>query len=265
MKFQGKAAVVFGGSGAIGAEVARTLARQGAEVHLVARGRQRLDRVVQGIVSDGGRAFAVPVDVTGLEGLESAMVALARRSGRIDIAVNATAFPHDQGTELSGLSPEAFSDGFAPGLMAAFNIARAVVPQMDQSRGGVIMTLVPPAAPMAMPGHLGHIVGCAGIEAFSRALASELGQRNIRVLCLRSHAIPEALAAGSYTRGLFAPKAAAMGLAVEDWVQGAAGSTMLRRLPTLAQVAETVAFLASDAAGAMTAAVVNMTSGAVPD
>lgn len=265
MQLLGRTAVVFGGSGAIGAEVARTLARKGAEVHLVARGRERLERVVQGIVLDGGQAFAVPADVTGLQALETAMVALARRSGGIDIAVNATAFPHDQGTELSDLSPEAFSEGFAPGLMAAFAIARAVVPQMDRARGGVILTIVPPAGPMAMPGHLGHIVGCAGIEAFSRALAGELGQRNIRVLCLRSHAIPEALEAGSYTRELFASKAAAMGLAVEDWVQGAAGSTILRRLPTLAQVAETVAFMASDAAGAMTAAVVNMTAGAVPD
>jgi len=44
-----------------------------------------------------------------------------------------------------------------------------------------------------MPGHLGHIVGCAGTEAFVKALASELGPRNIRVLCVRSHAIADAV------------------------------------------------------------------------
>jgi NAD(P)-dependent dehydrogenase (short-subunit alcohol dehydrogenase family) len=49
---------------------------------------------------------------------------------------------------------------------------------------------------MAMPGHLGHIVGCAGIEAFTRALAGELGPKNIRVLCVRSHAIADAVQAG---------------------------------------------------------------------
>lgn len=265
MQLNGKSAVVFGGSGAIGAEVARVLARQGAEVHLIARGAKRLEQVADGIVGEGGKATAATADVGELRSLQAAMAGVAARSGGIDIVVNATSFPHDQGTELLDLSPEAFASGFAPGLMAAFTIARAVVPHMGGARGGVILTVVPPAGPMAIPGHLGHVAGCAGIEGFSRALASEMGPRNIRVLCLRSHAIPEAVAAGSYTRELFEPKAAAMGLSVEDWVQGAAGSTMLRRLPTLAQVAGTVAFLVGDAAGAMTAAVVNMSAGAVPD
>lgn len=265
MRFQGKVAVVFGGSGAIGAAVAGVLAREGAAVHLVARGKDRLDRVAQEIATAGGIAQAVPVDVLDADRLRENMSAVAANDGGIDIVVNATAFAHDQGKELAQLSAAQFSAGFTPGLMAAFGIAQAVVPHMGRDRAGVVLTVVPPAGPMAMPGHLGHIAGCAGLEAFSRALASELGPRNIRVLCLRSHAIPEALAAGSYTRDLFAPKAAAMGLTVEEWVQGAVGSTMLRRLPTMAQVADTIAFLASDAAGAMTAAVVNMTAGAVPD
>jgi NAD(P)-dependent dehydrogenase (short-subunit alcohol dehydrogenase family) len=115
---------------------------------------------------------------------------------------------------------------------------------------------------MAMPGHLGHIVGCAGTEAFTKALASELGPRNIRVICVRSHAIVDAVQAGSYTREVFEPKAQAMGVTVEQWLAGAAQGTMLKRLPTLAQIAEVMAFLASDNAGAMTATVVNMTAGA---
>ena len=62
--------------------------------------------------------------------------------------------------------------------------------------------------------------------------------------------------------GKYVPaKAAAMGLTVEDWLAGAAQGTMLQRLPSLAQVADTVAFLASDQAGAMTATTVNMTAG----
>lgn len=52
---------------------------------------------------------------------------------------------------------------------------------------------------MAMHGHLGHIVGCAGTEAFIKALASELGPANIRVVGVRSHAIVDAVQAGSYT------------------------------------------------------------------
>ena len=112
-----------------------------------------------------------------------------------------------------------------------------------------------------MPGHLGHVVGSAGMEAFTRALACELAPSNIRVICVRSHALVGAVQAGSYTGEVFAPKAQAAGLTVEQWVAGAAQSTMLKRLPTLSQIAELMTFLASDHAGAMTATVVNMTAG----
>lgn len=132
---------------------------------------------------------------------------------------------------------------------------------MGGNRAGVILTIVAPAAPMAMPGHLGHIVGCAGTEAFIKALASETGPINIRVVGVRSHAIVDAVAAGSYTGEIFTAKAQSMGLTVDQWL-GAAQSTMLARLPTLAQIAEVTTFLASDHASAMTATVVNITGGA---
>ena len=111
-------------------------------------------------------------------------------------------------------------------------------------------------------GHLGHIVGCAGTEALTRALAAELGTKNIRVLCVRSHAIADAVQAGSHVGAIFAARAQAMGITVEQFLGGAAQSTLTHRLPTLAQVADTIAFLASDAAGAMTGTTVNMTAGA---
>jgi NAD(P)-dependent dehydrogenase (short-subunit alcohol dehydrogenase family) len=85
------------------------------------------------------------------------------------------------------------------------------------------------------------------------------------VICVRSHAIADAIQAGSYTRELFETKALAMGLTVQQWLDGAAQSTMLQRLPTLLDVAETVAFLASDHASVITATVINMTAGATPD
>jgi NAD(P)-dependent dehydrogenase (short-subunit alcohol dehydrogenase family) len=180
----------------------------------------------------------------------------------IDVVVNATGFMHDQGKRIDELTLAEFRQGFDPFLTAYFNIAKAVSPKMGAERAGCIITVVAPAANMAMPGHLGHIVGCAGIEAFTRALAGELGPKNIRVLCVRSHAIADAVQAGSYVGELFAAKAKGMGISVDAFLGGAAQSTMLKRLPTLAQVANTIAFLASDEANAMTGTVVNMTAGA---
>ncbi len=260
-----RTAVIFGGSGAIGSAVGLALSRQGVQVHLGARDMARLDEAARLIRSAGGSAEIFEVDVLDAQATADRTASLAARTLGFDIVVNATSFLHDQGKEIGDLSLADFLQGVTPFLTAQFNICKAVASHMGGARGGAIITVVAPAGRMAAPGHLGHIVGCAGLEAFTKTLASELGPRNIRVLCLRSHAIADAVEAGSYTGALFEPKARAMGLSVQDWLGGAAQGTMLKRLPTLSQVAETIAFLASDHAAAMTATAVNVTGGATLD
>lgn len=255
MGLKNKTAVIFGGSGAIGSATAHALAREGADVYLAARNHARLEQVADSIRADGGSASTFVFDAL------DASAQLPDLS-RIDIVVNTTGFMHDQGKRLEALTLDEFRQGFDPFLAAYFNIAKAVSPRMGGEHAGTIITVVAPAANMTMAGHLGHIVGCAGTEALTRALAAELGAQNVRVLCVRSHAIADAVQAGSYVGAIFAAKAQAMGITVEQFLGGAAQSTLNHRLPTLAQVADTIAFLASDAAGAMTGTTVNMTAGA---
>lgn len=262
MLLQDKVVVVFGGSGAIGSTVAKAMAREGAQVHLAARNPATLDRVADDIRATGGRAETVIVDALDEQATLGRMAQLAQQTGGIDVVVNATGFMHDQGKGITDLTLAEFRQGFDPFLTALFTISKAVAPHMGGERRGSILTVVAPAGAMVMPNHLGHIVGCAGAEMFVKALASELGPRNIRVICVRSHAIVDAVAAGSYTADIFTPKAQAMGLTVDQWLGGAAQSTLLKRLPTLAQVAQVMTFLASEHASAMTATVVNMTAGA---
>lgn len=255
MGLKNKTAVIFGGSGAIGSATAHALACEGADVYLAARSHARLEQVADSIRADGGSASTFFFDALDAS-------AQLPDLARIDIVVNATGFMHDQGKRLEALTLDEFRQGFDPFLAAYFNIAKAVSPRMGGEHAGTIITVVAPAANMAMAGHLGHIVGCAGTEALTRALAAELGAQNVRVLCVRSHAIADAVQAGSYVGAIFAAKAQAMGITVEQFLGGAAQSTLNHRLPTLAQVADTIAFLASDAAGAMTGTTVNMTAGA---
>ncbi len=88
-----------------------------------------------------------------------------------------------------------------------------------------------------------------------------LGPSGIRVVCLRSHAIPEAAAIGSHSRDVFRLVAERGGTTVDEMLAGAAGGTLLKRLPTLAEVVNTAVFVASDQAGAMTGTVANLTCG----
>jgi NAD(P)-dependent dehydrogenase (short-subunit alcohol dehydrogenase family) len=265
MLLKDRTAVIYGGSGAIGGAAARVFAREGATVFLVARTQRRLDAIARDIRTAGGKVETAQVDVLDETAVAKHASSVATQAGGIDIVLNATSVMHDQGSLLADLSMEAFMVPIEGFLRPLFSTSKAVAPHMGSRRPGVILTLTAPASKMTVPGHLGHIVSCAAIEAFSRALAGELSPRNVRVICIRSHAIADAPEAGSYTGELFAPKAEAAGVSVSQWLEGAAQTTMLKRLPTLVDVAETAAFLASDRAGAMTAAVANLTCGAVVD
>jgi NAD(P)-dependent dehydrogenase (short-subunit alcohol dehydrogenase family) len=264
MLLENRNAVIYGGGGAIGGAVARVFAREGARVFIAGRTQAKLDAVARDIAAKGGIIETAQVDVLDERSVEKHAGAVAAAGG-IDIALNAVSFMHDQGTLLTNLSLETYMHPIDRFLRSLFITSKAVASHMGKSRPGAILTLTAPAAKMAVSGHLGHIVSCAGIEAFSRALAAELAPRNVRVLCIRPHAIADAPEAGSYTGALFEPKAKAAGLSVSQWLSGAAQTTMLKRLPTLADVAETAAFLASDRAGAMTGTVANLTCGALVD
>jgi NAD(P)-dependent dehydrogenase (short-subunit alcohol dehydrogenase family) len=258
-------AVIFGGSGAIGGAIARVMAREGARVFLGGRSPEKLRLVATDVRAAGGVAETFVFDALDERGTIDRVADISSRAGGIDIAVHATGFPHDQGTTLADLSLAEFMRGVDTFLPALFVTSKSVAPHMGKRRPGVILTVVPPAGRMALPGHLSHVVTCAAEEAFVRVLASELSAKNIRVICLKSHAISGAIANGSYTREIFATKADDAGLSVDDWLDGAAAGTMLGRLPTLSQVAETAAFMASRHASAMTATFINMTAGAVTD
>ncbi|MFF5297443.1 SDR family NAD(P)-dependent oxidoreductase [Paractinoplanes globisporus] len=267
MLLENRNAVIYGGGGAIGGAVARVFAREGARVFIAGRTRAKLDAVAHDVAAGGGKIETAQVDVFDQEAVEKHADAVAASAGSIDIALNAVSVPHDQGTLLADLSVEEFMrpiDGF---LRALFITSKAVARHMGRERPGVILTLSEPGSKLAVGGILGHAASAAGKEAFARVLAAELAPSNIRVVGIRPHAVVDAPAAGSYTGELFKPIAAAAGQSVEQLLHGGgmAQGTLLKRLPTLAEVAETAAFLASDRAAAMTGTIANLSAGALVD
>lgn len=266
MLLTNKTAVVYGGGGAIGGAVARTFAREGARVFVAGRTRRKLDRVVADIVAAGGEAGAHEVDVLDAASVEAHADVVAERAGGIDIAFNATGFVHVQGKPLAALSLAEFEHPVHAYIRSNYLTAKAVARHM-MVRGGVILMITTPVSHMAGPGFMGHCVALAGVEAMTRHLAGELGAHGVRVACIRSHAIADAIAPEleSGTREVFAQMAEPAGLTFDAMLDGAAQSTLLRRLPRLENVAATAAFLASDRAGPMTGAIVNLTGGMLLD
>lgn len=263
MLLKNKTAVVYGGGGAIGGAAAKAFARDGARVFLAGRTRARMEAVAADIRAVGGFAEIAILDALDEQMVERHADAVAQKAGGIDIALNAVGIAHVQGTPLAELSLADFETPVSAYTRTNFLTAKAVARHM---RGrGVMLTLSTPGARMSGVGFLGNGVASAAVEAMSRILAGELGARGIRVICLRPDAIPESLEI-SHARAAFEGFAKRAGMSVDDMLAArAASGPLLRRFPTLAEIGDFAAFVASDRAGAMTGAIANLSCGTLVD
>jgi 3-oxoacyl-[acyl-carrier protein] reductase len=260
MLLQKKNAVIYGGGGAIGGAVARAFAREGAKVFLAGRTLAKLEKVAREISAE-----VAQVDALDEAAVERHADAVAARAGSIDVMLNAVGILHVQGTPFAELSFQDYAHPIAAYTRTNFLTAKAVARHMVKRGSGVILTLSTPGSRMSGSGFLGYGVTCGAIETFSRILAGELGASGIRVVCLRPDAIPEALAT-SHAREVFSGFAERAGISVEAMLaERARTGTLLKRFPTLAEVADFAAFAASDRASAMTGAIANLTCGSLVD
>jgi NAD(P)-dependent dehydrogenase (short-subunit alcohol dehydrogenase family) len=262
MLLEDKTAVIYGAGGAIGAAVARAFAREGARLFLTGRDMAKLDPVAEEIVAAGGVAETAQVDALNEKAVDEHLNTVVERAGGVDISFNAIGpGPNPDRIPLTELAGDAFARPIAFYTTSNFNIATAAARHMSGQGSGVIVTLT--AVPGRTPARLigGAAPAWAAVEAFSRSLALEVGPTGIRVVCLRSHAIPETplIQENNATAG------PAAGVTPDQFQEILEQSTLLKRLPTLAEVADTAAFIASDSAGAMTAAVVNLSAGSITD
>jgi 3-oxoacyl-[acyl-carrier protein] reductase len=249
MLLHDKVAVVYGAGGAIGGAVARAFGAEGAQVFLTGRSLAPVQAVAEEIVAAGGSAEAAKVDALDEAAVDQHIDQVAEQAGRIDVSFNAIGIHAVQGTPLTELALSDFAYPISTWPATQFLTARAAARHMVGKRNGVIITLTASPARLAIPGAGGFGVACAAIEALTRTLAAELGPQGVRVVGLQPHRIGDSGASAD-------PRSddAEFRKALEDM-------TLLKRLPTLAEVANTAVFLASDRAGVMTGTVANLTGG----
>jgi 3-oxoacyl-[acyl-carrier protein] reductase len=257
----GKVAVIYGASGSIGSTVARTFAREGAHVELTGRTLAKLEALAEEIQSGGGSANAAHVDALVAKSVEEHLDATLKRRGRLDIAFNLISIDDIQGIELVGMDVDSFSRPVMLAMRTQYLTSTAAARRMTSRGSGVILMLTAQVARKPAPTSGGFGVACAAIEGLCRQLAVELGPTGIRVVTLRSSGSPDAPG----VRAAIADHAKAAGLTLEEFEAGIGGISMLRRMPSMAEVANAAVLLASDRASAITAAVTNVTCGEMAD
>jgi NAD(P)-dependent dehydrogenase (short-subunit alcohol dehydrogenase family) len=250
MLLRDKIAVIYGAGGAIGGAVARTFAREGAKVFLSGRNLAPVDAVAQEIVAAGGHAQSSRVDALNEDAVDRDTAAVMEKTGRIDVVLNASGIDAVQGIPLTELRPDEFISPLSAWTTTQFLTARSAARYMVEKRSGVILTLSASPARLALALTGGFGVACAAIEGLTRTLAAELGPEGVRVVCVRPHRIGDTLGPEADFR-----------MPIEEFRSLIEGMTLLKRLPTLDEVAQTAAFLASDHAAAMSGTVANLTCG----
>ena len=260
MLLEGKNAIVYGAGGSVGRAVARSFAREGASVFVAGRTQAPLDTAADEIKRAGGRVATAIVDAFDEAAVVRHADAVVEGAGSLDVSFNAVAVDHLQ-LALSELSLAQIVDPIAQRVATHLLTARAAAHHMIAQGSGVILTISADAARLTYPNIGGFGIACAAVEGVTRALAAELGPHGIRVVCLRSMGSPESRDVADVWERHFGNR----DTSIEDVVDVRAQGTLLRRVPTLAEVGNVAALMASDLASPLTANVVNVACGEIAD
>ena len=178
-------ALVTGSSSGIGAAIGRRLAAEGAAVALVARRRDRLDRLAEAIRADGGTALVVPADVTSQQEAADAVEQAVAGLGRLDIVVN------NAGIMLLGPALDApigeWDQMVALNVQGLLYVTHAALPHLVRAAGDSarqvadLITISSTGGRVARPGSAVYNLTKFGAAAFSEALRQEMVSRRVRV------------------------------------------------------------------------------------
>lgn len=179
---KGRVALVTGGSRGIGESIARQLARLGASVVLTARTEAGAEKIAMEIRAGGDSATAAVLDVDDPAAVESCVASVLETHQRIDILVNNAGITRDN--LLMRMKSEDWEAVISTNLGGAYRMSRAVVSKMVRARYGRIVNITSVVGTLGNPGQANYAASKAGVEAFSRSLARELGSRNITINCV---------------------------------------------------------------------------------
>jgi 3-oxoacyl-[acyl-carrier protein] reductase len=240
----GKIAVVTGASRGIGRQIALTLAEKGATVIVNYNGSAaKAEEVVSEIQAAGGQAEAVQCNVSDFEKAAELMNYVVKKYGRVDILVNNAGITRDN--LLMKMSEEDFDAVINTNLKGAFNCIRHISRQMLKQRSGRIINIASVSGVLGNAGQANYSASKAGVIGMTKAVARELASRGIT-----ANAIAPGFVDTEMTQVL-----------ADNVKEAAVEQIPMKRFGSTKDIANTVAFLASEEAGYITGQVICVDGG----
>lgn len=238
MTLQGKVAIVTGGSLGIGAGIVQRLAQEGAAVTLDYHTHaDPANAIARAITDAGGKALVVQADVSQADDVRKLVSQTVAAFGRLDILVNNAGI--EMPTPFLEVAEDAFNRQIAVDLKGPYFAAQAAARQMiAQHNGGVIINISSVHEDLPMVGNAVYCAAKGGLRMLTRTLANELAPYNIRIVNVGPGAIQTPINAAT--------------LSDPAKIQALLAEIPLKRLGIPRDVADCVAWLASDQASYIT-------------
>jgi 3-oxoacyl-[acyl-carrier protein] reductase len=239
--FEGQVALVTGASRGIGRAIATGLASRGLKVIGTATTEAGAQGIGEALAPHGGRGLML--NVNDAAGVEAAIDAIVKEHGALHVLVNNAGITRD--TLAMRMKDDDWDAVLDTNLKAVFRLSRAVIRPMMKQRYGRIVNITSVVGASGNPGQANYAAAKAGVAGMTRALARELGSRNITVNCVAPGFI-----ATDMTEVL--PEAQKTALLAQ---------IPLGRLGTPQEIADAVAFLASPQASYITGSELHVNGG----
>jgi NAD(P)-dependent dehydrogenase (short-subunit alcohol dehydrogenase family) len=228
--------VVTGGGNGIGEAMARNFAEQGAKVAIIDVSQASAENLAEQFKGANHAPMYVQLDLTKADEIAPAFADIARKLGPVTVLVNNAA--NNQRHDIDSVTPAFWRDRMAVNLDHQFFCAQAVIPGMRAAGKGAIINMGSSSWHIGMGGMPGYVTAKAAIEGLTRGLARDLGPAGIRVNCV----IPGFIRTARQVEKLLTP----------DFERKVLGNQCLQKLIEPEDVANLVAFLASDDAAMCT-------------
>lgn len=246
MRLEGKVAVITGGGSGIGLAITRAFNSEGAIVVIAARTASKLKAVVDTINSSGGRARAIPTDISDEEQVKKMVAQALAEYGRIDVLVNNAGIPGPT-ARIVDMEVARWNEVLAINITGMMLCSREVLKDMMPRKSGNIINISSVGGMSGFPMRSPYCVSKMGVIAFTETLAIEAGEYNIRVNCISPAAVR-----GDRILNAARDKAEALGVDREEVLARLIKDFSLKRFIEPSEVAAAAVFLASDESSAIT-------------